>query len=558
VIRNPVLRGFNPDPSITRVGEDYYLATSTLVWQPGIRLFHSTDLASWSLIGHGLTAGEHDLRGLASHQGIWAPCLTFSRAEGLFYLTYSLVHSTTAQYFDVDNFVVTTSDVHGPWSRPVYLNSIGFDPSFFHDDDGRHWLLTLEWDPRDGYEHPGAIVLEEFDAERKELRGSTSRIYRGGSDRGCLEAPHLYRRSGFYYLMAAEGGTGYGHSVTLARSRDIDGPYQPAPVNPFLTSNPAPHFGRNDRDFLRPQLYNPHADLQKAGHGCLVDTPTGEWYVAHLCARPLEPNQRSVLGRETAIQKVEWTDDGWLRLTTGGTLPRLLTLGLANKTYSTAQIDHERLHDDFDGPAIDIRFSTLRRPWSGDWASLSRRRGALSIKGGEALTSRFDVSVVATQLQAFDAVAETQVSLRPRHFSHSAGLAVLYDNKNFAYLRLYHSESLRSNALGIVLVKEGTKQELLADRAAVDSDEVVLQVRVQHGALQFGWRLPNEAFLHEIGPEIDATYMSDEATRGFTGTMIGMACVDSYRRNVLAHFDYFDLQHGSQALHTYSSVGPLD
>ena len=289
-----------------------------------------------------------------------------------------------------------------------------------------------------------------------------------------------------------------------------------------------------------------------------MDTPTGEWYVAHLCARPLEPNQRSVLGRETAIQKVEWTDDGWLRLTTGGTLPRLLTLGLANKTYSTAQIDHERLHDDFDGPAIDIRFSTLRRPWSGDWASLSRRRGALSIKGGEALTSRFDVSVVATQLQAFDAVAETQVSLTPRHFSHSAGLAVLYDNKNFAYLRLYHSESLRSNALGIVLVKDGTKQELLADRAAVDSDEVVLQVRVQHGALQFGWRLPNEAFLHEIGPEIDATYMSDEATRGFTGTMIGMACVDSYRRNVLAHFDYFDLQHGSQALHTYSSVGPLD
>ena len=165
MIRNPVLRGFNPDPSITRVGEDYFLATSTLVWQPGIRLFHSTDLASWALIGHGLKTGEHDLRGLASHQGIWAPCLTFSRAEGLFYLTYSLVRSTTADYFDVDNFLVTAPDVRGPWSRPAYLNSIGFDPSFFHDDDGRHWLLTLEWDPREGYEHPGAIVLEEFDAE---------------------------------------------------------------------------------------------------------------------------------------------------------------------------------------------------------------------------------------------------------------------------------------------------------------------------------------------------------------------------------------------------------
>ena len=461
MIRNPVLRGFNPDPSITRVGEDYYLATSTFVWQPGIRLFHSTDLATWSLIGHGLQPEAHDLRGLASHEGIWAPCLTFSRSEGLFYLAYSLVHSTTADYFDVDNFLVTASDIHGPWSRPVYLNSIGFDPSFFHDDDGRHWLLTLEWDPRDGYEHPGAIVLEEFDAEHQELSGPTTRIYRGGTNRGCLEAPHLYRRNRFYYLMAAEGGTGYGHGVTLARSREIAGPYQPGPVNPFLTSNPAPHFGRNDHDFLRPQLYNPYADLQKAGHGSLVDTPAGEWYVAHLCARPLEPDHKSVLGRETAIQKVEWTEDGWLRLTTGGTLARLLTPGLSGKAYSDQPSDQERLRDDFDGPAIDLRFSTLRRPLAEEWASLSRRQGALSIRGGEALTSRFDVSLVATQLQEFDAVAETQVSVTPRHFSHSAGLAVFYDEKNFAYLRLYSSESLRSTALGIVLLRAGTKQELL-------------------------------------------------------------------------------------------------
>jgi xylan 1,4-beta-xylosidase len=244
-----------------------------------------------------------------------------------------------------------------------------------------------------------------------------------------------------------------------------------------------------------------------------------------------------VLGRETAIQKVEWT--GWLRLTTGGILTRLLTPGLAGKAYPDQPIDHERLRDDFDGPAIDIRFSTLRRPLTEDRASLSRRRGALSIRGGEALTSRFDVSVVATQLQAFDAIAETQVSFAPRHFSHSAGLAVLYDNKNFAFLRLCSSESLRSNALGVVLVKDGTKQELLADRAVVDSDGVVLQAEVQHGTLQFGWRTPNEASFHDVGPNIEATYMSDETTRGFTGTMIDMACVDCYRRNVLAHFATF-------------------
>ena len=153
MIHNPVLRGFNPDPSVVRVGEVYYLATSTMVWQPGIRLFQSPDLANWSLIGHALTEAEHDLRGLATHQGIWAPCLTYSEPERLFYLTYSLVLSTATDYFDVDNFLVTAGDVRGPWSEPVYLNSLGFDPSLFHDEDGRHWLVTLEWDPREGYEH---------------------------------------------------------------------------------------------------------------------------------------------------------------------------------------------------------------------------------------------------------------------------------------------------------------------------------------------------------------------------------------------------------------------
>ena len=121
----------------------------------------------------------------------------------------------------------------------MYLNSVGFDPSFFHDDDGRHWLVTLEWDPRDGYEHPGAIVLEEYDADTEAVWSGSHRIYRGGTDRGCLEAPHLYRRNGFYYLMAAEGGTGYAHGVTLARSATSPGPTKPGPVNPFLTSNPA-------------------------------------------------------------------------------------------------------------------------------------------------------------------------------------------------------------------------------------------------------------------------------------------------------------------------------
>ena len=537
MIRNPILPGFNPDPSIVRAGEDYYIATSTFVWQPGIRLFHARDLANWTLVGHALH-GAHDLRGVPAHGGIWAPSLSHDPRSGRFHLTYSLVRSTAGGYFDVDNFVVSAPAVAGPWSAPAYLNSVGFDPSLFHDDDGRHWLVTLEWDPRDGYEHPGAIVLEEWDPASRAVRGSTRRIYRGGTDRGCLEAPHLYKRGGGDYLLAAEGGTGFGHGATLARARDVAGPYEPAPMNPFLTSNPAPHFGRNVRDHQRPELFNPAAELQKAGHGSLVDTPAGDWYIVHLCSRPVGAERRSVLGRETAIQRVEWTDDGWLSLAGGGTVARLVTPSPASRDG-----EPEAVRDDFDGLAIDPRLSTLRRPAVEDWASLRTRPGSLTLRGGDMLTSRFDVSVVATQLQDFEAVAQTRVTVRPRHFSHSAGLVVLYDERNFAYLRLYRSESLAGNAVGIVMVGGGAKRELLLDRAAVDADAVVLQAHLEHGMLRFAWGREPGA-LRPIGPVLDATYMSDEAARGFAGTMVGLACVDAYRKDLLAHFDWFDLRHG--------------
>jgi xylan 1,4-beta-xylosidase len=542
VIRNPILPGFNPDPAITRVGEDYYIATSTMVWQPGIRLFHSTNLATWTLIGHALTDNAHELRGVGTNEGIWAPCLTYDPRAELFYLAYGVVHSINAELFDVDNYLVTAPTISGPWSRPIYLNSVGFDPCFFHDDDGRHWLLALEWDPRDGYEHPGAILLDEYDPGSRSLIGPSNRIYRGATNRGCLEGPHLYKHTGFYYLMAAEGGTGYGHSATLARSTDIAGPYQAAPNNPFLTSNPAPYYGRNERDFLRPHLFNPHAELQKAGHASLVDTPTGEWYVAHLCARPLLPQRRSVLGRETGLQKVEWTPDGWLRLTTGDAVARSTAPSPSGADDSVAPTP-ESVHDDFEGPTIDKRFSTLRTPLGPDWARFDTRPGSLSLRGREALTSLFDVSLVVTQLQDFRATAETRVTFAPTHYSQSAGLVVFYDHRHFAFLRVYRSESLRSTAVGILLVENGHKRELVLDRTAIPDGDVLLHARMDAGDLQFLYGQP-DAPLAPIGPTLDATMMSDEMTRGFTGTVVGIACQDGYRRDAVAHFDYFDLQHG--------------
>jgi xylan 1,4-beta-xylosidase len=208
-----------------------------------------------------------------------------------------------------------------------------------------------------------------------------------------------------------------------------------------------------------------------------------------------------------------------------------------------AEPEPQRLRDDFDGPTIDKRFCTLRTPLAADWARLDARPGFLSLRGREALTSLFDVSLVATPLQDFQATVETRIDVVPTHYSHSAGLVLFYDHRHFAFLRVYLSESLGSTAVGILLVEDGRKRELLLDRAAVLDGEVVLHARIDTGELQFSYGSPG-APLTPLGPTIDATMMSDETTRGFTGTMVGIACQDAYRRDAVAHFAHFDLQHG--------------
>jgi xylan 1,4-beta-xylosidase len=543
VIHNPVIPGFNPDPSIVRVGPDYFIATSTFEWLPAVQLFHSPDLQHWELVGHVL-GGEQspDLRGVHPSGGVWAPSLSHDPAAGLFHVVFSVMRNQTGEQFDVSNFLVTAPDISGPWSEPVYLNSVGFDASLFHDDDGRTWLLTLEWDPREGYEHPGAIVLEEYDPSARALVGPARRISRGATDRGCLEAPNLVKRDGWYFLMTAEGGTGFGHCVALARSRSIEGPYEPAPRGPVLTSHPARFCGRDDRDFLKPHLADPAAEVQKAGHGSLVETPDGEWYVAHLAARPLPGTRRSVLGRETSVQKVRWTDDGWLELASGGVLAGATTEGPVG-AGDGAPPRPATVHEDFDGPGLTPHLATLRVPASPEWADLDARPGFLRLHGRDSLFSRFDVSLVAARLQAFSATATTTVEFVPEHFSHSAGLTVFYDDGNWSYLRVYFSESLGGRALGILEAEQGQRREHVLARVRLPDDgPVVLRADVDAGALQFSW-CRRGATPTPIGPVLDSSRLADEVVRGFTGTMVGITCQDAFRRTAWADFDHFHLEH---------------
>ena len=310
-IRNPILRGFNPDPSIVRVGDDYYIATSTFEWFPGVQIHHSRDLVHWRLLTRPLTrARQLNMIGDPDSCGVWAPCLT--HADGLFHLIYTDVKRyglTTqagpggASLRDFHNYLVTSPRIDGEWSDPVYLNSSGFDPSLFHDDDGRKYLLNMLWDHRPGQNRFAGIVIQEYSADERKLIGDRLNIF-PGTALGFTEAPHLYKRNGYYYLLTAEGGTGWGHAVTMARSRKLGGPYELHPDVYILTAR--------DR---------PDAELQRAGHADLVETPSGETYMVYLCGRPLRNRGRCTLGRETAIQPMVWGADGWLRTAAGDGLP---------------------------------------------------------------------------------------------------------------------------------------------------------------------------------------------------------------------------------------------
>src|SRR5688572_8494276 len=333
-IKNPILPGFNPDPSIVRVGEDYYVATSTFEWFPGVQIHHSRDLVNWRLVTRPLTrASQLDMLGDADSCGIWAPCLTFH--DGRFYLVYTdvkrygrAVRDGSASFRDFHNYVVTSPRIDGPWSDPVYLNSSGFDPSLFHDDDGKKYLVNQLWDHRPMVNPFAGIVLQEYSEREGKLIGTRRNIFQGTS-LGLTEAPHLYKRDGYYYLITAEGGTAWNHAVTMARSRDIFGPYELHPDTYILSA-------RN----------RPDAPLQRTGHADLVDTPAGETYMAYLCGRPLRNRGRCVLGRETAIQPMRW-EDGWLYTLGKDAMPATEAPSLS---VAQSPADCDPVREDFENP----------------------------------------------------------------------------------------------------------------------------------------------------------------------------------------------------------------
>lgn len=527
-IRNPILPGFNPDPSICRVGEDYYIAVSTFEWFPGVGIYHSKDLKNWRLISRPLNrVSQLNMLGNPNSGGVWAPQLSYS--DDKFWLIYTDVKVTAGQWKDCHNYLVTCDTIDGEWSEPIYLNSSGFDPSLFHDEDGKKYLANMYWDPRVNHHSFYGIVLQEYDVEKRMLVGEEKIIFKG-TDLKLVEAPHIYKINGFYYLLTAEGGTRYDHAATIARSKNLWGPYEVHPENPLLTSWPYPR--------------NP---LQKAGHASIVQTHTNEWFLVHLTGRPLPQSDQPILqnrgycplGRETAIQRLEWRDD-WPYVV-GGNGPSLEIEGPKIDEVVLEKDYDEK--DNFDNDSLNNHFQSLRIPLGENILSLSDNPGHLRLYGKESLTSKFTQAFIARRWQHFNFTAETKVHFNPNSIQQAAGLVNYYNTENWTALQITWHED-KGRILEITTCDNFEfDQPLQANEIIipVNVKDVYLKVDVQENIYQYAYSFDGQTW-HEIPIEFHSYKLSDDYIRGggfFTGAFVGMQCQDTSGQNKHADFDYF-------------------
>ncbi len=528
MIRNPVLPGFNPDPSFCRVGEDYYLATSTFEWYPGVQIFHSKDLVNWTLVARPLNrAALLDMRGNPDSCGIWAPCL--SHADNRFWLVYTDVKRYDGNFKDAHNFITTCETIDGDWTDPWYVNSSGFDPSLFHDSDDRKWFVNLQWNHRSpgtggNPAHPSfdGILLQEWSPETG-LTGDVTNIY-SGTELGLTEAPHLFKRNGWYYLTTAEGGTGFDHAVTYARARDIRGPYETHPQKYLMTAKD-----------------DPDAPIQRTGHGQYVETHQGDGYHSFLMGRPipdLSGNGRFCpLGRESGLERVIWRDD-WPWLEQGGVLVRETVPAL---TEANPEPRGEMTYD-FAGPDLPKDFQWLRTP---DTDRIFRVDQGLTLIGRESIGSWFEQSLVARRQEDFVYEAEALLAdFDPATYQQNAGLTTYYNRFKHHTLMVSHEPGF-GRALVLMTCPgdfpDGRMGFPLDTPVPLVDGPVALKVSVDHARQQFFWRQDGD--WQEVGPVLDASVISDEGGRGahgsFTGAFVGMVAFDTSGNAAEATFSRF-------------------
>ncbi|MBQ8002130.1 MAG: family 43 glycosylhydrolase [Clostridia bacterium] len=496
MITNPIIRGFNPDPSVIRIGEDYYIATSTFEWWPGINIYHSKDLVNWSLHSRPLNKKSLlDLKGVPDGGGIWAPCLSYDGKT--VYLVFTVVKER-GPMMHTDNYLIKTEDINLGWSERVYLNSVGFDPSLFHDDDGRKYLISLENHYEKGKRFNG-LYIEEYDADKDKLTGGRHLLYTEPSGE-LVEGAHLYKKDGYYYLLKAQGGTGVRHSAQMARSKSLFGKWE------------------EDESILLHARDNEHLPLQKAGHADLVDTPAGDLYMVHLASRGLY----SPCGRETCIQKVIWHKN-WLRLAEGGCNPFVNVAAKARKKHES------KVFYDFRHKDSISDFQSLREDLSG---KISFSDNGLTLKCGSGLNSRFEQSLLARRIDEKNVEISINVLFRPDNDRQTAGLVLIYDTCHWHYL--YITKKRGKNVCKILSCDRG---ELIYydEEYPLEAPDAVLAARLENSKLSFF------AQGKCIKEGLDASILSDEYVHlGFTGAMAGFNCIDLEKREKSAVFKWME------------------
>lgn len=501
--RNPVLPGFNPDPSVCRVGDDYYLVTSSFVCYPGLPVYHSKDLVNWELISYALNRPDWiDFSGINDNDGIWAPTLRYH--DGKFYLI-------TTAYHCGGNFYITATDPHGPWSDPVWLKEApGIDPSLFWDDDGRCYYTGNRWDLKNNWPAQCSVWTQELDLKEGRLTGPMTILSTGHAyNAQYAEGPHLYKINGQYLLLMSEGGSGRNHALTVHHSKSVMGPYVAGLVNPVLTTR---HMGSE-------YCY------QNFGHADLVQTQNGEWWAVFLGNRNIDGF--FPLARETFLCKVKF--DGQTPIFNPGKGSDVSELQRPDLPWTPVAPTHPR--DEFDADSLDMKWHFVRIP-STRFYQLKKGRLALSLRP-QVIDSLTNAAMIVRRVEQPDYVAMTRLEFKAKKENESAGL-VLYRTANGYY-------SLLRTKAGIRLVKKHLGKKEIVAEMPYDQKAVCLKITVRGMEAVFSFGETPDT-LTTIGGGQSLVPVADNKFNKFNGTCVGMyATSNGDVSGNQALYDWFEL-----------------
>ena len=527
---NPILVGFYPDPSICKVDNNYYLVNSTFAYFPGITVFKSKDLVHWDHIGDVLSRPEQlDLDSAGVSRGIFAPAIRYY--EGLFYITCTLVDKG-------GNFVVTAKNPAGPWSNPVWLPQIdGIDPSLFFDDNAKAYLIynSVAPDNKPLYDGHRTIRIHEFDYKNLEVIGEEKILINGGTDISkkpvWIEGPHIFKKDGFYYLIAAEGGTAYNHSEVVFRSKDVYGPYISYKGNPILTQRT-----------LDPNRKFP---ITSTGHADFVETQNGSWWAVFLGCRPYEDDIYNT-GRETFLAPVKW-ENGWPVITTGNEEVKYFypyPLPEVSFKSGTPYSGNFTMVDNFNKKVLNKDWVFLKTP-SEKWYNLSEQKGYLTMKlRPETCSGKMNPSFLGHRQQHLNGSASVAMNFFAKAGNEKAGILIFQNEDHFYFM----CKSIEDNVPVIQLYKSDAKKDAVNKMELLTSEKLNMQQNKKELYLKIEAKGKIYSFLYAFEKDewktlkdnVDATYLSTKVAGGFVGCMYALYATSlGEKTDNAVYYDWF-------------------